>query len=271
MAAHEHEERQPMTARFTDRAVLVTGGGMGMGEAAARAFAAEGAGVGVFDLDADAAEAVTKAIANDGGRAIAIAGDVRRGDDASRAVRATAASFGGLDVLVNNAGVNRYGEVPDLAESDWDLVLDTNVKGPFLMAKHAIPAMRRRGGGAIVNLASVQAFATQPTVAAYAASKGAVVSMTATMALDHAKDGIRVNCIAPGSVLTPMLREAAVEFHPDDPEAGLRAWGQQHPIGFLTEPEDVAKLILFLASDDARTITGGCYRIDGGLLAKLGI
>jgi len=189
----------------------------------------------------------------------------------SGAVALTVNTFGGLDVLFNNAGINIYGEVPDVSDEDWDAVLDTNLKGPFMMCRATIPHLRRRGGGAIVNTSSVQAFATQKTVAAYSASKGAIVSMTMTMALDHAKDGIRVNCIAPGSVRTPMLEESARTFFPDDPAAGLVAFGAAHPIGFLTEPEDVAKLVLFLASDDARTITGACYRIDGGLLAALGV
>lgn len=260
-----------MNLGFQGKSVIVTGAGMGIGAAAARAFAAEGAAVCLVDRDVEAAAGVVKEISAAGGRALSVSGDVREDSTAVEAVRTVEREFGGLDVLFNNAGVIRYGEVPDFAVPDWDLVLDTNLKAPFLMAKHAIPAIRKRGGGAIVNTASVQAFATQQTVAAYSASKGAVVAMTMTMALDHAKDRIRVNCIAPGSVLTPMLREAAQTFYPDDPEGGLRAFGESHPIGFLTEPEDVANLVLFLSSDRARTITGACYQVDGGLLAKLGV
>lgn len=260
-----------MTAMFADKVVIVTGAGMGIGAATARAFAAGGASVCLVDYNADAAEVTAKEIVASGGEAFAFQGDVRLEQTAIDSVAATVAEYGGVDVLFNNAGVQRQGEVPDFPVDDWDLIMDTNLKGPFLMAKHAIPAIRSRGGGAICNTASVQAFATQKTVAAYAASKGGIVALTMTMALDHAKDGIRVNCIAPGSVRTPMLRKAAEDFFPDDPEAGLRTFGELHPIGFLTEPEDVANLVLFLTSDKARTITGACYRVDGGLLAKLGV
>jgi NAD(P)-dependent dehydrogenase (short-subunit alcohol dehydrogenase family) len=260
-----------MTQDFDGRAVIVTGAAMGIGAATARAFATEGAAVCLVDRDADPLDDVVSAIRAAGGQAVPVAGDVRDEATAKAAVQRCTEAFGGVDVLFNNAGVIRYGEVPDLSVEDWDLVMDTNLRAPFLMAKHAIPAIRQRGGGAVVNTASVQAFATQKTVAAYAASKGAVVAMTMTLALDHAKDGIRVNCIAPGSVRTPMLRESAETFFPDDPEAGLRSFGESHPIGFLTEPEDVAQLVLFLAGPRARTITGACYRVDGGLLAQLGV
>jgi meso-butanediol dehydrogenase / (S,S)-butanediol dehydrogenase / diacetyl reductase len=253
------------------KVALITGAGNGIGAATARAFGAEGAAVAVVDLDQSAAEAVAKQIVSDGGSAIGLAGDVRDAAAAERLVADTVSGLGGLDILFNNAGIIRYGEVPDFSEQDWDAVIGTNLKAPFLMAKYAIPAMRMRGGGAVVNTASVQAFATQSTVAAYSASKGGIVALTMTMALDHAKDHIRVNCIAPGSVRTPMLESAARTFYPDDPEEGLREFGRAHPIGFLTEPEDVANLVLFLASDKARTITGACYQVDGGLLAKLGV
>lgn len=225
----------------------------------------------VLDVDLAAAQQVAGQIVSAGGTAIALHCDVRDADSVAAAVEAAVGGLGGLDIVFNNAGVIRYGEVPDVTEQDWDAVIGTNLKGPFLICRAAIPQLRARGGGAIVNTASVQAFATQKTVAAYSASKGAIVAMTMTMALDHAKDGIRVNCIAPGSVRTPMLEESARTFFPDDPAAGLEAFGRAHPIGFLTEPEDVARLVLFLASDDARTITGACYRIDGGLLAALGV
>jgi NAD(P)-dependent dehydrogenase (short-subunit alcohol dehydrogenase family) len=180
-------------------------------------------------------------------------------------------AFGGLDVLVNNAGVVRYGELPDLSEEDWDLMLDTNLKGPYLMAKHAIPVMRERGGGAIVNLASVQAVVSQPLVAAYAASKGGVVSLTRTMAIDHAKDGIRVNCVLPGSVRTPMLRYGADLFEPSDPEAAIESWGRNHLIDRVIEPEEVARVILFLASEDAAVVTGAPHFVDGGLAVRSAI
>jgi NAD(P)-dependent dehydrogenase (short-subunit alcohol dehydrogenase family) len=260
-----------VSSRFNGQVALVTGGGKGIGAAACMAFATEGAAVAVLDFDRDAAQTVASKIEEAGGRAHAIHADVRRGADAERAVADTVKSFGRLDVLVNNAGVVRYGEVPDFGEDDWDFVVDTNLKGVFLMSKYAIPVMRQRGGGAIVNAASVQAFASQHLVAAYSASKGGVVSITRTLALDHAKDNIRVNCYCPGSVLTPMLRYAAQVFAADDPDAAVELWGRNHPIGRVIEPEEVAKLILFLASADASAITGSPHFVDGGLLAKLGV
>ncbi len=260
-----------MAERFVNNVVVVTGAGMGIGAAIAKAFAQEGARVGVLDNQSDAAERVATEIERRGGTAIPLNFDVRKGRDAEQSIKNTVNAFGGLDVLVNNAGVVRYGEIPDFSEEDWDFVLDVNLKGQFLMSKSAIPAMRARGGGAIVNTASVQAFASQPTVAAYSASKGGVVAMTRTMALDHAKDNIRVNCICPGSVATPMLVYGAETFARENPQAAMQEWGEKHPIGRLIQPEDVAEVVLFLASDEARVVTGAPYFVDGGLLARLSV
>jgi meso-butanediol dehydrogenase/(S,S)-butanediol dehydrogenase/diacetyl reductase len=253
--------------RFAGRVAIVTGGGMGIGAAVAEALAAEGASVAVLDLDREAASSVAEKIAGDGGRGIAVVGSVADRLDTERAVGEAVAAFGGLDLLVNNAGVVVYGEVPDFAEADWDLVVGTNLKGQFLMSRAAVPEMRRRGGGAIVNLASVQALISQREVAAYAASKGGVVSFTKTLALDHAKDAIRVNCVLPGSVRTPMLRHAA-ELAPGDPEETIAQWGRIHPRGTVIEPEEIAAVVLFLLSDDASAVTGAAYVADAGLSAQ---
>jgi NAD(P)-dependent dehydrogenase (short-subunit alcohol dehydrogenase family) len=254
-------------ARFTGKAGIVTGAGMGIGAAVARALAAEGGAVAVFDRDKAAAEQVSAEITGAGGRALAVAGSVTDAADAQRAVQEAAGAFGGLDVLVNNAGVVIYGEVPGYSEHDWDTVVDTNLKGQFLMSKYAIPLIRERGGGAIVNLASVQALASQREVAAYAASKGGVVSLTKSLALDHARDRIRVNCVLPGSVRTPMLRHAA-ELAPGDPERTIAAWGRIHPRGTVIEPEEIAAVVLFLLSSDASAMTGAAVVADGGLTAQ---
>lgn len=254
---------------FEGKVAIVTGAGKGIGKSTAAQFAREGAQVVAFDLDLAATEDTVAAIEKDGGQAIAVNGDVRVEGDAQASIAAAVDTYGGVDVLSNNAGVVRYGEVPDFIEQDWDFVLDINLKGPYLMARHAIPEMRRRGGGSIINTASVQAFATQRTVTAYSASKGGVVAMTKTMALDHAKDNIRVNAIAPGSVRTPMLIDAAKTFSPEDPDAALEEWGSAHPIGRLIEPQEVAEVILFLAGPRASAVTGATLLVDGGLVCGL--
>lgn len=260
-----------MTARFEGKAALVTGAGRGIGAAAARRLAAEGAAVGVVDFDLDVAEDVAAEIRGTGGVAAAFGCDVRRPDQVEATVAEVVAALGGLDVLISNAGIQRYGTVETTTMQDWDDVIATNLTGPFLMARFAVPHLRARGGGAIVNTASVQAFATQESVVAYSASKGGVVAMTKTMALDHARERIRVNAIAPGSVRTPMLEWGAAQFSPEDPEAAIEQWGRNHPLGSVIDPADVASLIAFLASDEARAITGATYLVDAGLLARIGV
>jgi NAD(P)-dependent dehydrogenase (short-subunit alcohol dehydrogenase family) len=256
---------------FSGKVALVTGGGSGIGAATARALAELGAAVTVADVNQASAQAVAQSIVDDGAAALAVACDVRQATDAQDAVVATAKAFGGVDFLVNNAGIVRYGTVVDGSESDWDAVIDTNLKGPFLMAKFAIPEMRKRQGGAIVNTSSVQAFASQELVAAYSASKGGIVAMTKTMALDHAGDGIRVNAVAPGSVETGMTRYAANLFHPEDPDTAVQSWGKLHPLQYLAQPGEIADVIVFLVSDRARYMTGTTCIVDGGLLSKLGV
>jgi NAD(P)-dependent dehydrogenase (short-subunit alcohol dehydrogenase family) len=260
-----------MPERFSGRVALVTGAGKGIGRATAVAFAEEGASVAAADFDEEAARETAALIERSGGGAVPVVVDVRKAIEAEGAVARTVDAFGGLDVLVSNAGVVRYASTEELSEEEWNLQIDTNLKGPWLMAKFAIPRMRERGGGSIVQTASVQAYASQRYVVAYTASKGGVVAMTRTMALDVADDGITVNCIVPGSVRTPMLEDAARYWEPEDPAGALEKWGRQHAIGRLIEPEDVAKLILFLASDDARALTGAAYFVEGGLLTKLGV
>lgn len=253
------------------RAALVTGGATGLGAAVCVALARAGASVAVADLDLDAAQGVSDALGELGVGSLAVPVDVRRGADLAAAVERAMEAFGGLQVLVSNAGVQRWGDVVATTEDEWDLVVDTNLKGAYLAAKHAVPAIRASGGGAIVNTASVQALASQPGVAAYAASKGGLVAMTRTMALDHAADGIRVNCVAPGSVRTPLLHQAAVRAGTGDPDEVMAGWGSQHPLGVLAEPEDVAEAFVFLAGDASRYVTGTTLVVDGGLLARLGV
>ncbi len=256
-------------SEFGGKSIVVTGGSLGMGLACARRFAAGGGRVMIVANDR---ASVDEAVVEIGSHAAGFVGDVRRGADMQAAMAEAAARHGGIDILACCAGIQRYGTVVDTPEEVWDDVLDINLKGIFLAAKYAIPEMRKRGGGAIVAISSVQAFASQAGVAAYTASKGAINALVRAMALDHAGENITVNAVCPASIDTPMLRWAADLWKGDSTaEATLDAWGRGHPVGRVGQPSEVADLVAFLASDRARFITGADVKIDGGVLSKLGI
>ena len=264
-----------MTVEFAGKVAVVAGGSTGIGLAAAVRLAAGGARVALASHDeatlGPALERVRAAAVGDGG-ALAVPADVTSAADMARLVEATTAAFGGVDLLVNSAGIQRYGTVVETDEATWDDVFAVNVKSIYLVSHLAIPAMRRRGGGAIVNVSSVQGLACQTNVAAYAASKGALNALTRAMALDHARDGVRVNAICPGSVDTPMLRDSAERFRGETSQAEtLAAWGRTHPLGRIARPEEVAEVIAFLCGPRASFVTGGEVKVDGGMTAMLGV
>lgn len=251
---------------FSGKAALVTGGAMGIGGAVAELLAERGAAVAVVDRAAGEAEAMAEKLSRGGARAIAIVADVSKAADVAAAVDKAVAAFGGLDVVSNNAGIQRYGTVESTSEVEWDEVMDVNLKSVYLVCHHAMPHLRARRG-AIVNMASVQSFATQQGVAAYTTGKAALVGLTRSMALDFARDGVRANAVAPGSVDTPMLRWAVgLDKKPD---ALMKAIHAMHPLGRIAQPREVAEAVAFLASSRASFITGATLVVDGGLLLPL--
>ena len=244
--------------RLDDKVALVTGAAKGIGAGIAKRFAEAGAAVVLFDIDGSGAKSLAARL----GRAVAVEGDVANEDHVKRAVATAAAAFGRLDVLVNNAGIEVAGLIPDYSEQQWDRQMGVNLKGAFLFAKHAILQMRGRGG-AIVNISSVHAFVSYPGNAAYDASKAGLNALTRALALDHGKDGIRVNAICPGYIDTPMMEEWLATV--PDRDQTMRDVLAVHPLGRIGTPRDIADAALFLASDAASFITGTCLVVDGAM------
>jgi NAD(P)-dependent dehydrogenase (short-subunit alcohol dehydrogenase family) len=252
--------------RLKDKVAIVTGGGSGIGRAAALRFAAEGAAVAVADVNDTAAREtealITGAVAGGSGRAIAVVGDLSRSEVVNTLVDRTVSELGVPTVMLNSAAITAFGTVEESEADDFDRVLGINVRGIFLCARAVIPHMRQAGGGSIVNLSSITGIVGAPGMAAYATSKGAIITLTRTLALEVAEAQIRVNCICPASIDTPML-QASFDRLPD-PAAARARNVKRHPLGRFGTPEDVANLALFLASDESSFITGGTYVIDGG-------
>jgi NAD(P)-dependent dehydrogenase (short-subunit alcohol dehydrogenase family) len=243
------------------KVVLVTGAASGIGRATAILFGREGAAVVVHDLNEEGRR-TAEAIVAAGGRATFVRGDVTQAADCRSAVERAVTEFGGLHVLVNNAGIIRRASVVDTTEEEWDRVMAVNVKSVFLLCKAAIPVMARGGGGAIVNTASGWGLDGGRDAASYCASKAAVVNLTRAMALDHAEQNIRVNCVCPGDTDTPMLREEARQLGQDT--KAFLARSAQRPMGRMGRPEEIAQVILFLASDASSYVTGTALVVDGG-------
>ncbi|HKY31309.1 MAG TPA: glucose 1-dehydrogenase [Candidatus Polarisedimenticolia bacterium] len=247
--------------RLEGKIALVTGGGTGIGRAIARLFASEGASIVVAGRRSEPLQQVVREIRAAGGVATFCRGDVLKPDRVELMVQGAIYNFGGLDILVNNAGIFVDGSILATDEKRWDRVIGTNLKGAYLVSRQAVPAMKARGGGSIINNASIHGLVGMKDGAAYCASKGGLIQLTRAMALDHAPDRIRVNAICPGLVDTPMTRD------PDGGRAWLDEAARGTPQGRSGSPEDVARLALYLASEDSAWMTGGVLTLDGGVTA----
>ncbi len=256
-----------MSLDFRNKIAVVTGGAMGIGEATARKLASAGAAVAILDRDAGAARKTSADITAQGWKCEFLECDVSRSNEVESALNAIASKYGRIDVLVSNAGIQEYGTVVTTSEGQWDRVLDINLKGAFLVSKFAVPHMVERGG-AIVIVGSVQSMTAVANSVAYVVSKHALLGLTRAMALDHAQQGIRVNCVCPGAVDTPMLRWAASLSN--DPAEVIRTCDHMHPMGRIAKADEIADAILYLASPMASFVTGAALVVDGGMLVPTG-
>lgn len=249
--------------RLKDKVAVITGAGSGIGRATAELFAREGARVVVADFNADTGQETVQRIQDTGGQATFVQVDVSNSEQVQQLVQTTLDTYGGIDILFNNAATLLFGTVVDTSETDWNRLMSVNLNGTFLCSKAVIPHMIERGGGCIINASSsTGAHDGNTNAAAYVTSKGAVTLLTRCMAIDHAQDNIRVNALAPGPTDTPMLRQAL-------PPEERAAFAATFPAKRLGRPEELAAATLFLASDEASFVTGAVFAVDGGQTAQV--
>jgi NAD(P)-dependent dehydrogenase (short-subunit alcohol dehydrogenase family) len=250
--------------RLDGKRVIVTGAGAGIGRAIALRLSSEGARVALADLDELAAEGVAGEI--EGRTTLVRQSNVTRADEVEALVRSVVEEWGGLDVMVNNAGIGVAATAPETSEEDWDRQMDVNLKGTFFGIKYAVPAMRDSGGGSIINISSVAALVGVPDRAAYCAAKGGILALTRAAAIDHISEGVRVNCIAPGTVDTPWIGRITAGY--DDPEEARARMEARQPHGRFVQPEEIAAVAAYLASDESASAVGACMVVDGGMTAR---
>jgi len=255
---------------FDGKSVIVTGGAKGIGRGICLAFTEAGAGVVCADVDQDAGDAIAAETANHPGTLRFENADVTTAEACEKLVAAARDAFGGLDVICNNVGIqptNSYLRAHEMPEEMWDRIQDVNLKSAFLLFKAGYSALKERGGGVVINTASVQGLQSAPMVSAYAATKGGILSLTQQLALDYAVDNIRVLAVNPGAIDTPLLAEA-IEASDEDPGKMRQHMADIHPIGRMGQPEDIGRAVRFMASDEASFMTGSWVNVDGGLMAK---
>jgi len=259
--------------RFDDKVVLVTGGGSGIGEATAVAFAEDGASVSILDIDEAAGAAVAREIEASGGRALSFTGDIANAKDVDHFVSGTFEEWGRIDFLFNNAGTELIAPLLETTEPDWDRVVNTNLKGTFLVTRAALKHMVSTGSGVIINNASDAGLRGIKVNAAYSSSKAAIIQLTRSTALDYAASGIRCNCICPGCIRTPLCERFNAQVGARKGKTGTEVLHEfvmaNIPMQRVGEPEEVAALVTFLCSDEARYINGAIIPIDGGLTAGM--
>ena len=251
--------------KLRDKVAIVTGGASGIGAATARLFAAEGARLALVDQDKDGLARIAAEIESAGGEAMVVPADVSSAAEAHAGVARVMHRWNRIDVLMTAAGMSTGGTVDSIDEAAWDRTFDVNVKGTFLWIHHAIKHMIAAGSGAIITVGSQLAQSSPGRNAAYVASKGAIASFTKTMAVDHAKQGIRINALMPGVIDTPMPARTLKRYA--DPEKMRAYWHERHPMGRIGKPEEVAKAALFLACEDSSFVTGTLLFVDGGWTA----
>ncbi|MDQ3637367.1 MAG: glucose 1-dehydrogenase [Actinomycetota bacterium] len=249
--------------RLDEKRVIVTGAGAGIGRAIALRVSEEGARVIASDVDEESAERVAAELEGD---SLSHRTDVTKAEEVEALVRRALEEWGGLDVMVNNAGVGVAATAPETSEKDYDLVMDVCVRGTLLGMKYAIPAIRDSGGGSIVNMSSIAALVGLNERAVYSAAKGAILAMTRAAAIDHVEEGVRVNCIAPGTVDTPWISRITSGY--EDPEEARAQMQARQPHGRFVTPEEIAAMAAYLASDEAGSVIGACMIVDGGMTAR---
>ena len=250
-----------------DKVAIVTGGAKGIGLASAECMVRQGADVLIVDVNVEALEVARDHLKEYAGQIDAMCADIARVTDTEQAVQSAVKRFGAVDILVNNAGIQTFGDPMTTTEEIWDRTMDVNLKGHWLMSRAAIPEMLKRGKGAIVNISSVQGLASQRNVVAYATSKHAMIGLTRSMAVDLASSQIRVNCVCPGTVNTPMIH--SIVERDNNPERLKNILNKMHPIGRIAEPAEIGEVVAFLASYRASFMTGSVITVDGGLTVPI--
>lgn len=255
-----------MSLKLQDCVSLITGAGDGIGAGIAKRFSKEGAIVGILDVRADSVEQTCSLINQQGGQAIPLVVDLRNEDQVNLAVAQLIQSVGRVDVLINNAAIMPSGVLHETSTADWNSIFDVNVRGAFFASKAVIPGMLGRGKGCIIHMASVTGILGLPGLAAYSATKGALIALARAMSTDYAGKGIRVNSVSPGTIDSPMLHHFLLEQK--NPDLLRKEFDAVHPIGRVGLIDEVASVCVFLASDDASFVTGANYTVDGGLSVK---